>query len=319
MSFKFKSYFILLFAIILIGGYGCEDFLVPDISEEPVILIAPTDGGITTSSTLAFWWDPVDRAEYYRLEVVSPGFDAPVNLFVNIEQAENIYETDLPVGQYEWRVFAGNSAYETVSDIYSLSIELDTSNELSTKNIELIYPEENAILNNGNVQFLWKSLSGVSEYDFGVSSPNFDNSSFIIETGSTSLDQYTVNDLPEGEYTWRVRGENDSGVTPYTEGTFSIDLTPPIAPSLISPIDSDTIFALPIELTWASETDILTDSLFIYTDTGLTTPIILTTSSSGSYTFNPPLLNQDYYWYVKSIDMAGNESSPSSVRHFFVE
>jgi len=96
-----------------------------------------------------------------------------------------------------------------------------------------------------------------------------------------------------------------------------IDLTAPDAPVLSDPMNGDSL-SLPSLLTWNNDETANVDSLFVYPDSLISAPVVQLPLSVSSFTFNNQPGNQFYFWRVKSIDQAGNESSFSALRKFYV-
>jgi|ERR1035437_3525948 hypothetical protein len=93
---------------------SCDDIFIKDISNTEITIECPKDG-FTTSSTseILFWWDNLDGATRYDLQIVSPDFTniTQLNLDVSIDSCK--YTLTLPSGNYQWRIRASNDAYVT--------------------------------------------------------------------------------------------------------------------------------------------------------------------------------------------------------------
>lgn len=99
---------------------SCEDLLeVPDISEESVELLAPSDSTIVVQTDVNFTWNEVFEATQYHVQVAAPSFENAAQIvvdtlivvdssFVSPRFAKPLVDSD-----YEWRVKAQNSGYET--------------------------------------------------------------------------------------------------------------------------------------------------------------------------------------------------------------
>jgi len=99
---------------------SCEDLLeVPDISEESVELLAPSDSTTVVQSNVNFTWNEVFEATQYHVQVAAPNFENAAQIvvdtlivvdstFVSPRFAKPLVDSD-----YEWRVKAQNSGYET--------------------------------------------------------------------------------------------------------------------------------------------------------------------------------------------------------------
>ncbi len=307
-------YIFFLFCLLL--GSACSDVLVDDLSSEQVQLQAPVDNLETSTQLQTFWWEPLDESiDGYLVKVVTPRFDSVVQLILQVEVVdENVYETTLPPGDYQWTVTAFNSRNETAPMIYNLSITADSTADLNSQNVALLSPEPDHFTNDEVVTFLWQHVTGAQEYRIQVASPDFSNSTFFALDAATD-DDFFIATLEEGSYQWRVRGENDNSITAYSSQRFTVDLTPPSAPTLVSPGYGDTL-DVPVTLSWEVDPESIFDSLFIYSDSLVSPPIITEELSNTDYLFSDNS-STVYFWRLKSIDEAGNVSAFSALRKFF--
>ena len=315
LNYKYTS--TLLFLLLLIAS-SCSDVFIDDLGEDEVQLRAPVDGLVTNVQAQAFWWDPLeDNVDGYRIEVVSPRFDSIVELIINVDITEGtIYETTLAPGDYQWTVIAYNSRNETEPMIYDLHIDSDTTMNLDGQNLVQVFPENNMHTNETDITFLWQEIEDASNYRIQIASPDFSNSTFFVLDESTTSDFYATT-LAEGDYRWRVRAENETGVSPYSTFNVSVDLTAPVAPELLSPTSGDTL-ALPITLAWEADVDVTLHTIYVATDSLFTNQILESETNTSNYIFTDNTSNR-YYWRLKSTDAAGNESSLSATRVFYVE
>ena len=70
--------------IILVMMMGCtKDFIVKDIKTVTLKINSPSDTLKTQSNLITFWWDEVDGAEKYNLQIVKPNFNSILQLIVD--------------------------------------------------------------------------------------------------------------------------------------------------------------------------------------------------------------------------------------------
>lgn len=311
-SIRKIAFFLIIFFLI----QACEDFLEVEIDKETVKLRSPGNGVVSEAQTQVFWWDELHGAEYYKLQIVSLSFDS---LFTLVEEVEitdaTSYETTLNNGVYQWTVIGVNNAYESIPEHFDLTIMTDTSKNLSNQVVSLVSPEHEEYLNTLEVTFLWQHLADADEYRLQVASPDFSNSTHIKMDLRTSED-FKTTILEDGVYRWRVRGENDSSVSPYSTRGLIIDVTPPMAPVLVSPAYNE-IISPPSLLTWQVDQASVLDTLFVYADSLIQPPIIVLPTAETEYLFDVQT-SGSYFWRVRSIDQAGNASAFSALRKFFV-
>lgn len=297
--------------------FGCTDVLEQDLDEDQIVLLAPADNVVTTEVSQVFWWEASDDVTGYRIRVVSPTFDSIAQLVIDDQITEGLtYETTLPVGNYQWTVVGTNSFSETTPVIRNLTVLDDSTQNLIAQSVLLVGPEDNQAQSDSIVFFLWQGLEVASNYRVQIANPDFSNSSFIVEDVIVEEDNYTTT-LPEGEYQWRVRGENETSVTPYATRTFFIDSTNPTAPILNTPNDRDTVSS-PVFFSWSIDESSSQDTLYIYSDSLLNNLILQVGLSETSYTFSNGVLER-YFWRLRSVDAAGNLSPFSAVRSFYLD
>lgn len=302
---------LLILTVILVSR--CNVFLETDLTNVNVVMKAPTNNLTTTQESQTFWWDYVAGATFYNIQIVSPSFDSVQQLVTDSEVTENTFEMALPPGEYQWTVVAYNNNYQSQSEIFNLTIE--ESSTLDGQNVLLVSPSDNAITNDNPIRLLWQSLSAATQYHIQVAAPDFTNSTFIIAEDTTTNDYLDISNLADGTYQWRVKAMNNNSETAYTLGNFTIDRTPPIAPTLVSPSDGSVFFLNnSIQLTWSSANDAVQDTLFVIKDLGQGEETVVTLPTVNfSYTFvdSTSTTSQNYFWKVKSVDEVGNVSTSS--------
>ncbi|MEM9001146.1 MAG: hypothetical protein AAGB24_12855 [Bacteroidota bacterium] len=108
---------------------SCEDIIeVPDISNQQVELLAPTQGSVVTDSLVNFNWNGVDDAESYLVQIATPDFENAVQLVLDsVVVIDSTFigtriSKELGNNAYEWRVRAQNSDFETVFSANSFSV-----------------------------------------------------------------------------------------------------------------------------------------------------------------------------------------------------
>lgn len=114
-------------SITILGVLLCftcsEIYEVQDITEDHVMLLAPTQDAVLDDTILTFTWSPVEDAEQYHLQVAQPTFSAALQIVVDTLVTTTNYSTTLNASNYQWRVRAENSGYNTGYTIQDFSIE----------------------------------------------------------------------------------------------------------------------------------------------------------------------------------------------------
>ena len=111
---------------------ACEDILeVPDISGESVELLAPRDQTTVTDTIVGFNWSGVAEANSYNIQLAQPDFESAAQVLLDsimvIDSTSNATSVSakLSAGNYEWRVKALNSDYQTEFSAARFSVDPD--------------------------------------------------------------------------------------------------------------------------------------------------------------------------------------------------
>jgi hypothetical protein len=314
-----RLYILVIFFICIVYLAGCSAIFETNIEDKRVVLIAPADSLRTNIATHTFWWNYVDGADKYNLEIVSPGFGDIERLILDTNTTGNKFSYTLIPGTYEWGVSAFNSGYNTQYTVNSLFI--DSTTDLSAQQIILISPEQNLASANKLQKFKWLRIYSASAYHFEIKKNNW-SGELVAMPVETTADTITIL-LSEGIYSWGVKAMNSISSSPYTVREFIIDLSSPLKPILELPVKGDTLHSTPVHLTW-SRPDIsgstISDSVYIASDSAqFSTNITKSYKTNNTWYDVDPGENGVFFWRIRSIDAAGNKSEPSEIRKFNLE
>ncbi|OUS03126.1 hypothetical protein A9Q86_01530 [Flavobacteriales bacterium 33_180_T64] len=110
--------------ITILSLYNCEDIIaVEDISEETITILAPTNNITLENSSINFAWQPIEYAEIYQLQIVTPNFEASQQIIEDTLIIVSSFNKVLLANDYQWRVKAINFAYETPFTTQNLTVE----------------------------------------------------------------------------------------------------------------------------------------------------------------------------------------------------
>ena len=110
--------------LIAVSVYSCDDITeVEDISGKTVNILAPADTSVLTITEVNFSWSTVEDAESYKLQIATPTFDAATQIVLDTTITVSNFTKTLELGNYQWRVRAENSDYQTVYTSQSFTIE----------------------------------------------------------------------------------------------------------------------------------------------------------------------------------------------------
>lgn len=108
---KKKALFLLL---VLIGLCSCDDIIeVVDISNETVTILAPMDQTSINIPKVTFSWQTLEYAESYHVQVATPNFNEASQILLDTVVTKRAVSKTLSTNDYEWRINAKNSDYET--------------------------------------------------------------------------------------------------------------------------------------------------------------------------------------------------------------
>lgn len=306
---SFCKYFTFL---LFLSFFSCEEILiVPDISKDEVVLVAPGNNVILSSSGVTLSWNTVKDASKYRLQIATPTFDAPQQLILDTLVSKNSFTKQLNIGKYEWHVKAVNSAYETAYT--KRAFEILNNDDFQKNTVVLLAPANNIITKTAVQKLSWDAIIGATSYQLQILDEN--NTVVKEQSTATTLINFTFD---EGKYNWKVRASNGTAQTLYTSRSILVDTKAPNTPTLSSPANASTTTNTSINFQW-TRTPIAgsseKDSIYVYTESALTN---LNFKDKAIAPYNKTLTKGTYYWFIKSFDEAGNQSPRSTVFNFTI-
>jgi hypothetical protein len=305
-----------LFAVAL---SSCKDFIEPSLSKRTVNLLAP--GALYQSKTYAvnFWWDEVEDATGYRLQIVTPGFNPIGALFADTLVHSNKFLFNLAPGDYQWRVRAENGSSQSSFSASGTFTVLPSS--IKQQFAILSSPANNSLFNTNIVNLQWGALYGAINYRLQIDTANFADTTKLFYNARSPLLQTSMTFSDERSYQWRIRGENDTAQSRWSEiRNFAIDRTPPVQVILNAP-EQDKVVTLPVSLQWAVAAGASRYKLYVLKSDSTTAynPSFPVSQSTTSYNFNLGNSGDRVYWKVSAIDAAGNEGTASKLRSFVLQ
>ena len=314
-----KLYHLLLLFTGLIYMSSCDDIIEPSISKSQVQLEAPANQYVSASNTINFWWDQVDHALTYHLQVVTPDFAEPGGLVLDTVVSNNKFSFNLSPGIYQWRVMAENGSSQTpYAAARTFTVGLTS---FSQQTVQLTSPGNNFLSNKATVVLQWGSLYGATKYQLQIDTNSFADTTILVYNKTIAAQQYSFVFPKDQVYQWRVRGENDTAYSQWsTVSTMTYDHTPPPQVSLVAPATGQTV-SLPVSLQWNAATTAVSYRLYVFQSDSTTNynssfPMLLNTTS---YSFNLGSSGDKIYWKVSAIDAAGNEGQASILSSFVVQ
>ena len=191
----------------------------------------------------------------------------------------------------------------------------------------LISPLNGALVNDSTPTFRWTSVTAPAGVTYKLQYST-DNSFQTATTIENLLDNtYTVPDnmaLVDNGYYWRVRAVDGAG----NQGNwsdiwcFTVDATPPAAPSLISPANGENLNNTTPMLSWNAVSDVSLPVLYralVDNDSNFSSPEVDSGWIASTSFTTSALTERVYYWKVQAKDNAGNVGGYSSVWSFRVD
>jgi len=89
---------------------ACEEALERSLTNAEVQLVAPVNNLVTQDSVHTFFWEELEGATQFELQIVSPGFDSIARFVVDTTLTRNRFTMELDSGEHEWRVRARNNS-----------------------------------------------------------------------------------------------------------------------------------------------------------------------------------------------------------------
>ncbi|PIA79287.1 hypothetical protein BFR04_00055 [Gaetbulibacter sp. 4G1] len=302
-------------------AFACDDILEKDISNDSIQVISPINGTVIEGNTVQFLWKNLDGVDDYRIQIIKKNQVYEVDSLVT----SNVFTYTLNPGQYQWRIRGENFAYETPY-VFPIDFETIASDDLANQSVSLQTPSENFYTSNKDIICSWNAVENANSYSFvlikklGGEQTVFQQED--IMTTSQSFDDTVLDE--DAEYVWSVKAVNSTSETSFAERSFFVDTSTPSQPALSLPADEVIIDPSVVTFNWTNGADSgniqseITNTLEISTDVNFNTIThsVSTINNSAQYEFT---LVNTYYWRVKAIDAANNQSDFSTIRSIIVE
>lgn len=221
-------------AVMVLAIGGCEDILeVPDISNETVAVLAPTEGSVLTTNEVSFNWEEIEEATLYQVQVATPSFVNAAQIVLDsviredtLGNIQTQINQDIVNGSYQWRVKALNSGFETGFTLSNFQVNGDENIDLVPPNTpQLTAPANGVTQTETQVSFSWtrNDVPGTAERDsiFIFS----DEALQTLTTKALGANKTFTTSLSSGTFHWFVRAYDAAGneSNPSTTFNFTIE------------------------------------------------------------------------------------------------
>jgi len=106
--------------------YSCEEVIFSeDISEDTIMVIAPVDGAEVNALTINFNWEDLEGATDYQVQVAESSFEQANQIILDTIINQTSFSSEIPVGNYQWRIRGQNNNYQTNYSIQDLTVTQD--------------------------------------------------------------------------------------------------------------------------------------------------------------------------------------------------
>ena len=289
------------------GSFSSAFSFTTGIALAAPTLISPANGatGVLRFSAILIW-HPSAGATSYKVQV---SLTSDMSLLV-VDQS-NITDTSFTLGQlapgtqYYWAVKPVNAGGEGVSSaVYSFTTIVSLPQAPA-----LISPSNGATsVSPTNPTLIWHSSAGATSYTLLVST-TANMSALIVNQSNITDTSFTLGVLSLGaQFYWAVRPANASGQGPISAVYSFTVITPPQAPTLISPANGATSVS-PNNPTWVwhSAAGATSYTLAVSTNANMTDLILIHPNiSDTSFTLAGSLnYGTQYYWGVRPANASG--------------
>jgi len=164
---------------------SCEEvFYETDLSEVVIEILAPINNAALKAGTQTFSWNPVEGSESYLVQIATPNFENATQIVLDSITKDSLITKELVSNDYQWRIKALNSEYETNFTTYNFTVETGISEVV----VEILAPINNAELSTGTQIFTWNPIEGAEEYVIQIATPDFENATQIdVATSSKDI------------------------------------------------------------------------------------------------------------------------------------
>ena len=282
-------------------------------------LVFPLNGATNVSTQPTMNWSDVTGAASYHLQIsFNNSFTALALDQVGLTESQLAIGAGILSGttQYYWRVSAANVGGEgpwSVVWYFTTTIGAPSAPVL-------ISPPNNSTGTSRTPLLDWNNVPSANSYRVQLSTdPNFATTLINTVTGSASQYQVPANLSYNTTYYWRANATNAGGTSSWsTVWSFTTLIAPPLAPTLIAPVNNATGVSLTPYMDWTDVSGATSYRIQVATSNNFANIILdINTITSSEFTIPSGYLfgNTSYYWRVAAIN-SGGQGPNSSVFMF---
>jgi len=298
-------------------GSAPRSFFVDTMAPAAPNPVAPLDNAKGIRTIPFFTWSIPAGAKSYQFQMDDNNFSDPEHVFyttpgdtvpgVPLTTTYAKPATLSTLKEYQWRVRACDAAGNWGSWSAVRTITLQPSLPPVTV---LQTPVNGFISRNANPVFTVKETASILRYEVEITPVSPAGSAILIQSPSNAI-SYTGESLKDGRYSWRARMVNAANEAGAWSGslTFTIDTLPPDKPILKTPVNGSADGRVVPVFTWGIVPGAKNYHINIDDDADFSSPLLTDTSLTVT-AYKPANLTPliPYYWRVRAVDTAGNES-----------
>ncbi len=269
-------------------------------------LLAPVNGSVDQTVPVTFRWHRSAGATTYRLEIsADPAFQQLVMNDSTLTDSLRLVSLAQPLTTYYWRVLAYNAGGASEP---SLSWSLTTSVAPPARPI-LAFPIDNAQAIALDVPMQWYVVAEASSYLLQIAKDSTFGQVISNQEGLTdTTGQFASLQLGQ-KYFWRVRAENNGGMSPFSlTRRFTTIEAVPATPLLISPTDASTDLPQSVTLRWNKAANASSYTLQLSRDSAFAESVTNTTSTDTLSSISALEAGAVYYWRVRATSTGGSSA-----------
>ena len=279
----------------------------------PFSLLAPADGTWVNAPPVTFSWQPSVDADSgttsYKVRFDYTDIGMTLGSFSSL--AWKVPET-ITEGAHKWSVNAYDYVGHTRASAKSFTLGIDRTAPSAAAGVKPLVSASTKPI------FSWTAatdaVSGIAFYDVIV------GTSVVAIAAAPALSAKSTVELGEGPWSFKVRARDQAGnALDSVLSTMFIDLTPPGAPSLVSPAEGAYVSSLTPDVVFNGTTDNVGGSGIDHYDVVVDGASVAAVVPGPSPMTSTALgLEGPHSWLVRAIDEAG-WSRDSETRHFTTE
>lgn len=306
---------------LFIGIVSCDDIFEKDITNDTIQTISPSNEAVVESNVVNFQWNSLEGADKYRIQLIA--YNQAIVLDSLVSKTNLTYP--LTQGEYQWKVRGENFAYQSsYCTLLNLTV-METSN-LANQQVVLSSPSNGFYTNDTNLTCSWLSINKAEFYDLELINMT-KGQTVVYQLSNITNTSATLNNTilsQDAEYQWKIRAVNTTSKTAFASRVFSLDKVNPNQPQNNLPANNAVKVAnQSITFDWVSPSDTGTiQSPISYTiefaNSNVFTTIIQTSNSSTTTFSQAFTMAGEYYWRIKTSDVAGNSSIYSAPFKFTI-